>query len=69
MDTLHNVMSRGAYILQKDLEEFEDNIKELIGVKHVLGVADVIRVSKREDQLVPFPPPGASSVVTSRSAD
>jgi len=40
MQTLHNVMSRGAYILQKDLKEFEDNIQELIGVKHVLGVAD-----------------------------
>jgi dTDP-4-amino-4,6-dideoxygalactose transaminase len=40
MDTLHDVMSRGAYILQEDLEEFEENIKELIGVKHVLGVAD-----------------------------
>jgi dTDP-4-amino-4,6-dideoxygalactose transaminase len=40
MDTLHDVLSRGAYILQKDLEEFEKNIKELIGVKHVLGVAD-----------------------------
>lgn len=40
IDALHDVMSRGAYILQRDLEEFEDNIKELIGVKHVLGVAD-----------------------------
>ena len=40
MDTLHDVMSRGAYILQEDLKQFEDNIKELIGVKHVLGVAD-----------------------------
>ena len=40
MGTLHDVMSRGAYILQRDLEEFEENIKELIGVKHVLGVAD-----------------------------
>ena len=40
IDTLHDVMSRGAYILQRDLEEFEENIKELIGVKHVLGVAD-----------------------------
>ena len=40
MDTLHGVMSRGAYILQRDLEGFEENIKELIGVKHVLGVAD-----------------------------
>lgn len=34
MDTMHDVMSRGAYILQRDLEEFEKNIKELIGVKH-----------------------------------
>ena len=40
MGTLHDVMSRGAYILQRDLEEFEENIKKLIGVKHVLGVAD-----------------------------
>jgi len=40
MQTLHDVMSRGAYILQKDLKNFEENIKELIGVKHVLGVAD-----------------------------
>ena len=40
MDTLHDVMGRGAYILQRDLEEFEKNIKELIGVKHALGVAD-----------------------------
>ena len=40
MDRLHDVMSRGAFILQRDLEEFEENIKELIGVKHVLGVAD-----------------------------
>jgi len=40
MDTLYDVLSRGAYILQKDIEEFEKNIKELIGVKHVLGVAD-----------------------------
>ncbi len=28
--------------------------------------ADVIRVSKREDVLVPFPPPGSDSVVVSR---
>jgi len=40
MDALRDVMSRGAYILQRDLEEFEENIKKLIGVKHVLGVAD-----------------------------
>jgi Predicted pyridoxal phosphate-dependent enzyme apparently involved in regulation of cell wall biogenesis len=40
MDALHDVMSRGAYILQRDLEVFEENIKKLIGVKHVFGVAD-----------------------------
>jgi len=40
MDALHDVMSRGAYILRRDLEEFEENIQKLIGVKHVLGVAD-----------------------------
>lgn len=40
MDTLYDVMSRGAYILQRDLEEFEENIKKLIDVKHVLGVSD-----------------------------
>ena len=27
---------------------------------------DVIRVSKREDALVPYPPPGSDSIVTSR---
>jgi dTDP-4-amino-4,6-dideoxygalactose transaminase len=40
MDTLHGVLARGAYILQSDLEEFEQNIQNLIGVKHVFGVAD-----------------------------
>jgi len=40
MDTLHDVLSRGAYILQRDLEQFEKSIKSLIGIKHVLGVAD-----------------------------
>lgn len=47
--------------------------KALFGVNRLLkrldAPADVIRVSKREDQLMPYPPPGASSVVTSRSAD
>lgn len=40
MDTLHDVLSRGAYILQKDLFEFEENIKKFLNVKHVFGVAD-----------------------------
>ena len=40
MYTMHDVLSRGAYILQKDLDEFEENIKKLIGAKYVFGVAD-----------------------------
>ena len=47
--------------------------KALCGVNRLLkwldAPADVIHVSKREDMLVPFPPPGADSVVTFRSAD
>jgi len=47
--------------------------KALWGVNRLLkwldAPADVIRVSKREDVLVPFSPPGADAVVTSRSAD
>ena len=40
MNTFHDVLSRGAYILQKDLFEFEDHIKEFLNVKHCFGVAD-----------------------------
>jgi len=40
MDTLHDVMSRGAYILQKDLTEFESNLEKFLNVKHAFGVAD-----------------------------
>lgn len=40
MDVLQDVLSRGAYILQKDLEQFEENLKNYLGVKHVFGVAD-----------------------------
>lgn len=47
--------------------------KALWGVNRLLVLldapADVIRVSKREDVLVPYPPPGADTVVTHRSAD
>tara|TARA_Y100000991_G_scaffold215662_1_gene207202 strand:- start:5666 stop:6763 length:1098 start_codon:yes stop_codon:yes gene_type:complete len=35
-----DVCSRGAYIMQKDLEEFEENIKRFIDTKHVFGVAN-----------------------------
>lgn len=40
METFHDVLSRGAFILQKDVSEFEDSICQLIGVKHVISVAD-----------------------------
>ena len=35
-----DVCSRGAFILQKDLEEFEKSLAEFIGCKHAIGVAD-----------------------------
>ena len=35
-----DVCSRGAYILQKDLEAFETNLARFLDVKHVFGVAD-----------------------------
>ena len=40
MAVMHDVMSRGAYILQKDLKQFEENLKNFLGVKHAFGVAD-----------------------------
>jgi len=47
--------------------------KALWGVNRLLkwldAPADVIRVAKREELLVPVPPPGLDSVVTSRSTD
>ena len=33
-------LSRGAFILQKDVDEFEAELAEFIGVKHVVAVAD-----------------------------
>lgn len=32
--------SRGGFILQRDVEEFEANLAAFVGVKHVIGVAD-----------------------------
>jgi dTDP-4-amino-4,6-dideoxygalactose transaminase len=37
---LTDVMRRGAYILQKDLSEFEANLARYLNVKHAFGVAD-----------------------------
>lgn len=40
MPIIHDVLRRGAYIMQKDLVEFEENLARYLGVKHVIGVAD-----------------------------
>ncbi|MBF0613170.1 MAG: DegT/DnrJ/EryC1/StrS family aminotransferase, partial [Magnetococcales bacterium] len=40
MTIVHDVLRRGAYIMQKDLLEFEENLARYLGVKHVVGVAD-----------------------------
>ncbi len=40
MPIIHDVLRRGAYIMQKDLMQFEDNLGSYLGVKHVIGVAD-----------------------------
>jgi dTDP-4-amino-4,6-dideoxygalactose transaminase len=37
---LDDVMSRGAFILQKDLAEFEERLKTFLDVKYTYGVAD-----------------------------
>lgn len=39
-DIILGVCRRGAYILQKDLADFEANLAEFMGVKHVFGVAN-----------------------------
>jgi dTDP-4-amino-4,6-dideoxygalactose transaminase len=40
MPILHDVLRRGAYIMQKDLLQFEENLARYLGVKHAIGVAD-----------------------------
>lgn len=40
MALIQDVLQRGAYILQKELEEFEKNLESFLDVKHVIGVAD-----------------------------
>lgn len=40
MPIIHDVLRRGAYIMQKDLLQFESNLAKYLGVKHVIGVAD-----------------------------
>jgi dTDP-4-amino-4,6-dideoxygalactose transaminase len=40
LNVLKDVLSRGAYILQKDLEEFEVNLAKYLDVKYAIGVAN-----------------------------
>jgi dTDP-4-amino-4,6-dideoxygalactose transaminase len=40
MAVMRDVCRRGAYILQKDCVEFEQNIASFMNVKHVMGVAN-----------------------------
>lgn len=37
---IHEVLRRGAYIMQKDLLDFERNLAQYLGVRHAIGVAD-----------------------------
>lgn len=37
---IKDVLSRGAYILQRDLEAFEAELRSYLGVRHAYGVAD-----------------------------
>ena len=40
LDVISDVLARGAYIMQKDLIEFEEKLSDYLGVNHVVGVAD-----------------------------
>jgi dTDP-4-amino-4,6-dideoxygalactose transaminase len=40
MAAVRDVFARGAYIMQKDLTDFEAELAAYLGVKHALGVAD-----------------------------
>jgi len=37
---INDVLTRGAYIMQKDLFEFEEHLADYLGVKHAIGMAD-----------------------------
>lgn len=40
LDVMQDVMRRGAFILQKDLREFEESLAKFMDVKHAFGVAN-----------------------------
>jgi len=37
---IEDVLSRGAYVMQQELFNFEENLADYLNVKHVIGVAD-----------------------------
>lgn len=39
-ERMNDVLARGAFILQKDLAEFETNLAKYLNVKHAIGVAN-----------------------------
>lgn len=39
-ERMNDVLARGAFIMQKDLTEFEVNLARYLGVKHAIGVAN-----------------------------
>ena len=40
LSIVEDVLSRGAYIMQKDLADFESELADYCGVKHAIGTAD-----------------------------
>lgn len=40
ISVIRDVGRRGAFIMQKDLREFEESLAEYVGVKHAIGTAD-----------------------------
>jgi dTDP-4-amino-4,6-dideoxygalactose transaminase len=40
MSTVRDVFARGAYIMQRDVLDFENELAAYLGVKHAIGVAD-----------------------------
>lgn len=40
LGVMRDVMSRGAYILQRDMVEFETSLRTFLGVKHAIALAD-----------------------------
>jgi dTDP-4-amino-4,6-dideoxygalactose transaminase len=40
MEILRDVLGRGAFIMQKDLEAFQNRLADYLGIKHAIGTAD-----------------------------